>query len=98
FFKEAMAVDLTNALPRMTCAEAMRLYASDKPDLRIALELVDVADLVRDCDFKVFAGPAKDPRGRVAALRVPGGNTMPRSQIDDYTAFVGRYGAKGLAY
>jgi aspartyl-tRNA synthetase len=60
--------------------------------------LVDVADLVKDCDFKVFAGPAKDPKGRVAALRVPGGSSLPRSQIDEYTAFVGRYGAKGLAY
>src|ERR1700760_431881 len=98
FFKEVLAVDLPNPVPRMTFAEAMRRYASDKPDLRIPLELVDVADLVTDCDFKVFAGPAKDPRGRVAALRVPGGNAMPRSQIDDYTAFVGRYGAKGLAY
>jgi aspartyl-tRNA synthetase len=76
----------------------MRRYASDKPDLRIALELVDVADLVKDCDFKVFAGPAKDPKGRVAALRVPGGSSIPRSQIDEYTAFVARYGAKGLAY
>jgi aspartyl-tRNA synthetase len=76
----------------------MRRFASDKPDLRIPLELVDVADLVKDCDFKVFAGPAKDPKGRVAALRVPGGSSLPRSQIDEYTAFVGRYGAKGLAY
>jgi aspartyl-tRNA synthetase len=82
----------------MTFAEAMRRFASDKPDLRIPLELVDVADLVKDCDFKVFAGPAKDPKGRVAALRVPGGGALPRSQIDEYTAFVGRYGAKGLAY
>ncbi len=82
----------------MTFSEAMRRYGSDKPDLRIPLELVDVADLVQDCDFKVFAGPAKDPKGRVAALRVPGGGSMPRSQIDEYTAFVGRYGAKGLAY
>src|SRR5689334_9675665 len=76
FFKEVLNVELPNPLPRMTFAEAMRRYASDKPDLRIPLELVDVADLVKDCDFKVFAGPAKDPRGRVAALRVPGGNAM----------------------
>jgi aspartyl-tRNA synthetase len=76
----------------------MRRYGSDKPDLRNPLELVDVADLVATCDFKVFAAPAKDPKGRVAALRVPGGGAMPRSQIDEYTAFVGRYGAKGLAY
>src|SRR3569623_1209661 len=97
-FADVLDVALPSPFPRMTYAEAMRRYASDKPDLRIALELVDVADLVADCDFKVFTGPAKDPRGRVAALRVPGGNSMPRSQIDDYTAFVGRYGAKGLAY
>jgi aspartyl-tRNA synthetase len=76
----------------------MRRFGSDKPDLRNPLELVDVADLVRDCDFKVFAGPAKDPRGRVAALRVPGRGSMPRSRIDECTAFVARYGAKGLAY
>jgi aspartyl-tRNA synthetase len=96
-FKDVLGAELP-AFPRMTYAEAMRRYASDKPDLRIPLELVDVADLVRDCDFKVFAGPAAASDGRVAALRVPGGNAMPRSQIDDYTAFVGRYGAKGLAY
>src|SRR5581483_341905 len=98
FFKEVLDVELPNPLPRMTFAEAMRRYASDKPDLRIPLELVDVADLVADCDFKVFAGPAKDPKGRVAALRVPAGGSMPRSQIDEYTTFVARYGAKGLAY
>ncbi len=97
-FKKSIGVDLPNPFPRMTFAEAMRRYASDKPDLRIPLELADVADLVADCEFKVFAGPAKDPKGRVAALRVPGGGAMPRSQIDEYTAFVGRYGAKGLAY
>jgi len=96
-FKDVLGVDLP-AFPRMSYAEAMRRYASDKPDLRIALELVDVADLVADCEFKVFAGPAKDPEGRVAALRVPGGAALPRSQIDEYTAYVGRYGAKGLAY
>ena len=76
----------------------MRRYGSDKPDLRIALELADVGDLVRDCDFKVFSGPARDPKGRVAALRVPGGGGMARSQIDGYTEYVARYGAKGLAY
>ena len=70
----------------------------DKPDLRIPLELVDVADLMQDVDFKVFAGPANDPKGRVAALRVPGGGKLSRKQIDDYTKFVGIYGAKGLAY
>ncbi|HZO21626.1 MAG TPA: aspartate--tRNA ligase, partial [Steroidobacteraceae bacterium] len=98
FFKDVLSVALADPLPRMTFAEALRRYGSDKPDLRIALELVDVADLVRECDFKVFATPARDPRGRVAALRVPGGAAMPRSQIDEYTAYVGRYGAKGLAY
>jgi aspartyl-tRNA synthetase len=82
----------------MTYAEAMRRYSSDKPDLRIPLELVDVADLVADCDFKVFASPAKDPNGRVAALCVPQGGKLTRKEIDDYTAFVARYGAKGLAY
>jgi aspartyl-tRNA synthetase len=97
-FKEVMGVSLPNPIPRMSYEEAMRRYGSDKPDLRNPLELVDVADLVKDCEFKVFAGPAKDPRGRVTALRVPAGAAMPRSQIDEYTAYVGRYGAKGLAY
>jgi aspartyl-tRNA synthetase len=98
FFKEVLNVSLPDPIERMTFSEAMRRFASDKPDLRIPLELVDVADLVKDCDFKVFAGPAKDPKGRVVALRVPGAGSLPRSQIDDYTTFVGRYGAKGLAY
>jgi aspartyl-tRNA synthetase len=98
FFEDVLGEALPDPFPRMTFAEAMRRYGSDKPDLRNPLELADVADLVRDCDFKVFAGPAKDPKGRVAALRVPGGGAMPRSQIDGYTEFVGRYGAKGLAY
>jgi aspartyl-tRNA synthetase len=98
FFREVLDVTLPEPFPRMSYAEAMRRFGSDKPDLRVPLELVDVADLVRDCDFKVFAGPAKDAHGRVAALKVPGGGAMPRSQIDEYTAFVARYGAKGLAY
>jgi aspartyl-tRNA synthetase len=98
FFKDGIGVELADPFPRITFAEAMRRYGSDKPDLRNPLELVDVADLVASCDFKVFAGPAKDPKGRVAALRVPGGGALPRSQIDDYTAYVARYGAKGLAY
>jgi len=98
FFREVLDVGLPDPFPRISYAEAMRRYGSDKPDLRIALELADVADLVRDSDFKVFAAPAKDPQGRVAALRVPGGGGMPRSQIDECTAFVARYGAKGLAY
>jgi aspartyl-tRNA synthetase len=97
-FRAVLQVELPNPFLRMSYAEAMRRYASDKPDLRIPLELVDVADLVKDTEFKVFAGPAKDPEGRVAALRVPNGGDLPRSQIDEYTAYVGRYGAKGLAY
>jgi len=98
-FKTVMNIELPNPFPRMTYAEAMRRYASDKPDLRIALELKDVADLVRDCEFKVFAGPAQNPKGRVVALNVPkGGERLSRKEIDDYTSFVGRYGAKGLAY
>ena len=78
FFKDGIGVDLADPFPRMAFAEAMRRFGSDKPDLRNPLELVDVADLVASCDFKVFAGPAKDPKGRVAALRVPGGGAMPR--------------------
>jgi aspartyl-tRNA synthetase len=98
-FKSVLDVELPDPFPRITYQEAMRRYASDKPDLRIALELVDVADLVRGCEFKVFAGPAANPNGRVAALRVPnGGARLTRKEIDDCTTFVGRYGAKGLAY
>jgi aspartyl-tRNA synthetase len=97
-FKQTLDIDLPNPFPRMTYAEAMQRYGSDKPDLRIDLKLVDVGDLVADVDFKVFAGPAADPEGRVAALCVPGGADMSRKIIDDYTAFVGRYGARGLAY
>jgi aspartyl-tRNA synthetase len=82
----------------MTHAEAMQRFGSDKPDLRIPLELVEVADLMDSVEFKVFAGPAKDKEGRVAALRLPGGSKLSRKEIDDYTAYVGRYGAKGLAY
>jgi aspartyl-tRNA synthetase len=97
-FKQVLNVELPNPLPTMTYAEAMRRYGSDKPDLRVTLELVDVADLVKGCDFKVFAGPAADPRGRVTALCVPQGGKLSRKEIDDYTAYVARYGAKGLAY
>lgn len=96
-FKEVLNVDFGD-FPRMTYAEAMRRYGSDKPDLRIPLELVDVADQLKNVEFKVFSGPANDPKARVAALRVPGGASMPRSRIDEYTKFVGVYGAKGLAY
>jgi aspartyl-tRNA synthetase len=97
-FRTVADIELPDPFPRITYAEAMRRYASDKPDLRVALELVDVADLVADCDFKVFAAPAKDPNGRVAALRAPDGGKLSRKEIDDYTAFVARYGARGLAY
>jgi len=97
-FSEVLAVELPDPFPRMSYAEAMRRYASDKPDLRVELELVDVADLVAGSEFKVFSGPARDPEGRVVALRVPGGAELTRSQIDEYTTFVARYKAKGLAY
>ena len=96
-FKEVLDVEF-DEFPHMPFEEAMRRYGSDKPDLRIPLELVDVADQLKEVEFKVFSGPANDPKGRVAALRVPGAASMPRSQIDDYTKFVGIYGAKGLAY
>ena len=97
-FKKALDVDLPAPFPRMTYVEAMQRFGSDKPDLRIDLELIEVADLMGSVDFKVFAGPASDPEGRVAALCLPGGNALSRKEIDDYTAYVGRYGAKGLAY
>ena len=97
-FREVLSVDLPAPFPRMGYAEAIRRYGSDKPDLRIPLELVDVADLVRGTEFKVFAGPAAATDGRVAALKVPKGGELTRSQIDEYTAHVARFGAKGLAY
>jgi aspartyl-tRNA synthetase len=97
-FKEVLGVELPNPLPRLSYGEAIRRYGSDKPDLRVPLELVDVADLVCGCDFKVFAGPAADPSGRVTALRAPQGAKLSRKEIDDYTAYVARFGAKGLAY
>ena len=97
-FKKVLDVDLPSPFPRMTYAEAMQRYGSDKPDLRIDLELIDVSDLMESVDFKVFAGPASDPEGRVAALCLPSGNDLSRKDIDGYTEFVGRYGARGLAY
>ncbi len=97
-FKELMNVELPNPLPRMTYAEAMRRYGSDKPDLRIPLELVDIADLLTNVEFKVFADVAKDPHGRIAALRVPGGADISRKDIDDYTNYISTFGARGLAY
>jgi aspartyl-tRNA synthetase len=97
-FKEVLNVALPDPFPRLSFAAALRRYGSDKPDLRVPLELVDVADVVKDCDFKVFAGPANDAAGRVAALRVPGAGALSRKEIDDYAGFVARYGARGLAY
>lgn len=96
-FKDIMAVDLPE-FPRMPYSEAMLRFGSDKPDLRIPLELVDVDDLMQQVEFKVFSGPASDPKGRVAALKLPGGAKLSRKEIDDYTKFVGIYGAKGLAW
>jgi aspartyl-tRNA synthetase len=96
-FKTALAVDLPNPFPRISHAEAMRRYGSDKPDLRVTLELTEVTDAVADVAFKVFSGPATTG-GRVAALRVPGGATLTRGEIDSYTEFVKIYGARGLAY
>lgn len=97
-FKEVMDVDLADPFPRLTYADAMRRYGSDKPDLRIDLELVDVAGLVTGSEFKVFTDAAANPDGRVAALRVPQGAALSRKQIDDYAAHAAKYGAKGLAY
>ncbi|MBL3589868.1 MAG: aspartate--tRNA ligase [gamma proteobacterium endosymbiont of Lamellibrachia anaximandri] len=97
-YKEILDVDLPNPFPRMTYDVAMDRYGSDRPDLRVPLELVDLQDLMQEVEFKVFSGPAKDPHGRVAALHVPGGSSLSRKKIDGYTKFVGIYGAKGLAY
>ncbi|HHN73609.1 MAG TPA: aspartate--tRNA ligase, partial [Acidobacteria bacterium] len=97
-FAEVLEIALPDPFPRMSYAEAMARFGSDKPDLRIPLELVDITDLMKSVEFKVFSGPANDPKGRVAALRLPGGGDLSRKEIDDYTRFVGRYGAKGLAY
>ena len=97
-FREVMGVELAAEFLRMTYAEAMRRYGSDKPDLRIALELVDVAEQVNDCEFAVFTAAANDADGRVAALRIPGGAALSRKQIDEYAAHAAKFGAKGLAY
>jgi len=97
-FDKVLSVRLEDPFPRMTHQEAIQRFGSDRPDLRIKLELVDVGDLMQGVDFKVFAGPALDPKGRVAALRLPGGGELTRKEIDDYTKFVAIYGAKGLAY
>ncbi|MHA3904421.1 aspartate--tRNA ligase [Castellaniella sp. WN] len=97
-YRQVLDVALPDPFPVMSWEEAMRRFGSDKPDLRVKLEFTDVADLMRDVGFKVFAGPANDPACRVVALRVPGGASLPRSEIDAYTQFVGIYGARGLAY
>jgi aspartyl-tRNA synthetase len=97
-FKEVIDIDLGDSFPRITHAEAMSRFGSDKPDMRIPLELVDIADEMKAVDFKVFSGPANDPKGRVAALRIPNGSTLSRKDIDGYTKFVSIYGARGLAY
>ena len=97
-FRSVLGVELPDPVPRLAYAEVMERYGSDKPDLRNPLELVEVADLFKGVDFKVFAAPAADPASRIAALRVPKGGELTRKQIDDYTALVGKHGAKGLAY
>jgi len=97
-FRDVMGVELAAEFPRMTYAEAMRRYGSDKPDLRIALEFTDIAELVKSCEFKVFTDWANHQDGRVIALRVPGASTLSRKQIDDYAAYAGKFGAKGLAW
>jgi len=97
-FKKVLDEKLPDPFPRMTYAEAMSRFGSDKPDLRISLELVDIGDAMADVDFKVFSGPAKNPEGRVVALKLPGGCELSRKEIDDLTKYVSIYGAKGLAY
>ncbi|AHE97397.1 aspartate--tRNA ligase [Thioalkalivibrio paradoxus] len=97
-FRDVLGVELPDPFPRMTHAEAIARFGSDRPDLRIPLEFTDLTERMRDVEFKVFNAPANDPEGRVAALRLPGGGTLSRKEIDDYTRFVGRFGARGLAY
>jgi aspartyl-tRNA synthetase len=97
-FRDVLGVALPDPFPRLAYAEAMLRFGTDRPDLRIPLELVDLGDIMQAVEFKVFAGPANDPGGRVAALRVPGGNDLSRKDIDGYTDYVGKYGARGLAY
>jgi len=97
-FDKVLGIRLDDPFPRMSYQEAMQRFGSDRPDLRVPLELTDVGDLMQGVEFKVFAGPALDPAGRVAALRLPGGGELSRKEIDDYTSFVAIYGAKGLAY
>jgi len=97
-FKQVQDIDLPNPFPRISFAEAMNRYGSDKPDMRVTLEITELTDVMKDVDFKVFAGAANSAGGRVAAIRVPNGAALSRSEIDAYTEFVKIYGAKGLAY
>ena len=97
-FRDVLDVSLPDPFPRMTYAESMLRFGTDRPDLRIPLELVDLGDVMKAVEFKVFSGPANDPDGRIAALKVPGGSGLSRKVIDDYTKYVGKYGARGLAY
>jgi aspartyl-tRNA synthetase len=97
-FKNTLDIDLPNPFPVMNFSEAMGLYGSDKPDMRVKLQFTELTDVMKDVDFKVFSGAANMTNGRVVGLRVPGGANMPRSEIDAYTQFVAIYGAKGLAY
>ena len=97
-FKEVGSIDLPSKFPTITYADAIKLYGVDRPDMRIPLQMVDVNDIMKDVEFKVFSGPANNKKGRVAALKVEGGASISRKQIDDYTKYVSIYGAKGLAY
>ena len=97
-FRDVLDVALPDPFPRMSYAESMQRYGTDRPDLRIPLELVDLGDVMKAVEFKVFSGPANDPDGRIAALRVPGGSGISRKDIDEYTKYVSKYGARGLAY
>ncbi len=97
-FKSVLNVELPHPVPRLSYTDALRRFGTDRPDLRVPLEFVDIADLLKNVEFKVFREPANNPSGRVVALRVPKGGELSRSQIDEYTVFVGLYGAKGLAY
>ena len=97
-FREVLDVVLPDPFPRISYAESMQRFGTDRPDLRIPLELVDLGDVMKAVEFKVFSGPANDPDGRIAALRVPGGSKISRKDIDEYTKYVGKYGARGLAY
>ncbi|MFM7567108.1 MAG: aspartate--tRNA ligase [Betaproteobacteria bacterium] len=97
-FRNVAGIDLAASFPQMTYSEAIRLYGSDKPDLRVRLEFTDITDAMRDVEFKVFSGPANMTGGRVVALRVPGGGKLTRGEIDSFTQFVAIYGAKGLAW